>query len=77
MRQEKQKTKVRKKKKYILFIDVIDDMFISLVLDKQLNYVDEAKTVVERYSNEEKLKRDGHDIFPTNDGDVRISDQKV
>ena len=51
--------------------------FFFWVLDKQLNYGEEAKTVVERYSNEEKLNRDGHDIFPTNDGDVRISDQKV
>ncbi|KAM4106829.1 hypothetical protein ACJW30_04G092400 [Castanea mollissima] len=48
----------------------------SRPVNRKLNYVDEAKTVVERYSNEEKLKRDGHDIFPTNDGDVRTSDQK-
>uniref|UniRef100_A0A2N9J7M8 Uncharacterized protein n=1 Tax=Fagus sylvatica TaxID=28930 RepID=A0A2N9J7M8_FAGSY len=48
----------------------------SRPVSRKLNYGEEAKTVVERYGNEEKLNRDGHDIFPTNDGDVRISDQK-
>lgn len=50
-------------------------------LDKQLNYGEEAKTVVERCSNVgEKLNnnnKDGNDICPTNDGDGMISDQKV
>lgn len=60
---------------------LIGSFYFLLGLDKQLNYGEEAKTVVERCSNVgEKLNnnnKDGNNICSTNDGDGMISDQKV
>lgn len=60
MRREKQNKK--QKEKFTFFIHTLT--LLCFGLDKQLNYGEEAKTVVERYSNEEKVYIYGAFFFP-------------